>query len=113
MKARVASLDPKLEEAARDLYANEYQTFRRVTFPLVLPGIAAAALLAFSLSFDDFIITNFNSGTITTFPKFIWISSIRGVPAQANVIGTLMFLLALVIVIAGQIIGNAKAKKTR
>ena len=113
VKARVASLDPKLEEAARDLYANEYETFRRVTFPLVLPGIAAAALLAFSLSFDDFIITNFNSGTITTFPKFIWISSIRGVPAQANVIGTAMFLIALAIVIAGQVVGNAKAKKRR
>ena len=113
VKARVASLDPKLEEAARDLYANEYQTFRRVTFPLVLPGIAAAALLAFSLSFDDFIITNFNSGTITTFPKFIWISSIRGVPAQANVIGTAMFLLALFIVIAWQVAGNARAKRNR
>ena len=63
VKARVASLDPRLEQAAMDLYATEWQTFRRVTLPLVLPGIAAAALLAFSLSFDDFIITNFNSGT--------------------------------------------------
>ena len=113
VKARVASLDPKLEEAARDLYANEFETFRRVTFPLVLPGIAAAALLAFSLSFDDFIITNFNSGTVSTFPKFVWISSARGVPAQANVIGSAMFLIALAIVIAAQIVGRAKAKKSR
>lgn len=111
VKARIASLDPKLEEAARDLYANEYETFRRVTFPLVLPGIAAAALLAFSLSFDDFIITNFNSGTVSTFPKFVWISSARGVPAQANVIGSAMFIIALAIVIAGQFIGSARAKK--
>ena len=65
VKARIASLDPRLEQAAMDLYANEFQTFRRVTLPLVAPGIAGAALLSFSLSFDDFIITNFNSGTVS------------------------------------------------
>jgi spermidine/putrescine transport system permease protein len=92
-----------------DLYANEFQTFRRVTLPLVAPGIAAAALLAFSLSFDDFIITNFNSGTLTTFPKFVYVSAARGIPAQANVIGSAMFFLALAIVIAGQLI----SKKTK
>ena len=68
VKARIASLDPRLEQAAMDLYANEGETFRRITLPLVAPGIAGAALLAFSLSFDDFIITNFNSGTTITFP---------------------------------------------
>ena len=56
-----------------DLYADEWQTFRRVTLPLVAPGIAAGALLAFALSFDDFIITNFNSGAVNTFPKFVWV----------------------------------------
>lgn len=106
VKARIASLDPRLEQAAMDLYANEVETFRRVTFPLVAPGIAGAALLAFSLSFDDFIITNFNSGTLTTFPKFVYVSAARGIPAQANVIGSSMFILALVIVIAGQFIGR-------
>ena len=111
VKARVASLDPKLEEAARDLYANEWETFRRVTFPLVAPGIAAAALLAFALSFDDFIITNFNSGTLNTFPEYVWTASLRGVPPQANVIGTLMFVIALAIVFAGQVI--SKRRKTR
>ena len=111
VKARIASLDPKLEEAARDLYATEWQTFRRVTLPLVAPGIAAAALLAFSLSFDDFIITNFNSGTVNTFPKFVWVSSARGVPAQANVIGSAMFLIALAIVISAQIYSSAKARR--
>jgi spermidine/putrescine transport system permease protein len=109
VKARIASLDPRLEQAAMDLYANEFQTFRRVTLPLVAPGIAAAALLAFSLSFDDFIITNFNSGTLTTFPKFVYVSAARGIPAQANVIGSAMFFLALAIVIAGQLI----SKKTK
>lgn len=106
VKARIASLDPRLEQAAMDLYANELETFRRVTFPLVAPGIAGAALLAFSLSFDDFIITNFNSGTLTTFPKFVYVSAARGIPAQANVIGSSMFILALVIVIAGQFVGR-------
>lgn len=108
VKARIASLDPRLEQAAMDLYANEFETFRRVTLPLVMPGIAAAALLAFSLSFDDFIITNFNSGTMMTFPKFVYVASARGIPAQANVIGSSMFILALAIVIAGQFVGRKR-----
>ena len=98
VKARIAGLDPRLEQAAMDLYADEWQTFRRITLPLVAPGIMAAALLAFSLSFDDFIITNFNSGEVNTFPKFVWVSSLRGIPAQANVIASAMFFLALVAV---------------
>jgi spermidine/putrescine transport system permease protein len=97
-----------LEQAAMDLYANEFQTFRRVTLPLVAPGIAAAALLAFSLSFDDFIITNFNSGTMTTFPKFVYVSAARGIPAQANVIGSAMFFLALALVIVGQVVSRKR-----
>ena len=110
VKARIASLDPRLEQAAMDLYANEFQTFRRVTLPLVAPGIAGAALLAFSLSFDDFIITNFNSGTLTTFPKFIYISAARGIPAQANVIGSAMFFLALTLVIVGQLANRRRVR---
>lgn len=110
VKARIASLDPRLEQAAMDLYANERETFRRVTLPLVMPGIAGAALLAFSLSFDDFIITNFNSGTLVTFPKFVYVSAARGIPAQANVIGSSMFFLALFIVIAGQLVNRKKVR---
>ena len=110
VKARIASLDPRLEHAAMDLYANEFETFRRVTLPLVAPGIAGAALLAFSLSFDDFIITNFNSGTLTTFPKFIYVSAARGIPAQANVIGSAMFFLALALVIVGQLVNRRKVR---
>jgi spermidine/putrescine transport system permease protein len=104
-------LDPRLEQAAMDLYANEWQTFRRVTFPLVAPGIAGAALLAFSLSFDDFIITNFNSGTVTTFPKFVYTAAARGIPAQANVIGSSMFFIALFVVIMGQVLGSKRKSK--
>jgi len=110
VKARIASLDPRLEQAAMDLYANEFETFRRVTLPLVAPGIAGAALLAFSLSFDDFIITNFNSGTVITFQKFVYTAAARGIPAQANVIGSGMFFLALAIVIAGQFVNRRKAR---
>jgi spermidine/putrescine transport system permease protein len=110
VKARIASLDPKLEQAAMDLYANERETFRYVTLPLVMPGIAGAALLAFSLSFDDFIITNFNSGVVSTFPKFVYVSAARGIPAQANVIGSAMFFIALIIVIVGQVVSRQRKK---
>lgn len=103
VKARLSGLDPALEQAAMDLYANEWQTFRRVTFPLVFPGILAAALLSFSLSFDDFIITNLNSGQTVTFPMFVWGAAQRGIPPQINVIGTVMFLLALTIVALGEL----------
>ena len=111
VKARIASLDPRLEQAAMDLYANERETFRRITLPLVAPGIAGAALLAFSLSFDDFIITNFNSGTINTFPKFVYVSAGRGIPAQAHVVGSSMFFLALFIVLTGELIGRKRRKR--
>ncbi|MCC2309076.1 ABC transporter permease [Cellulomonas chengniuliangii] len=109
VKARVASLDPALEEAAADLYATPWHAFWRVTFPLLLPGIAAAALLAFSLSFDDFIITNFNSGAFTTFPKFVYVSAARGIPPQANVISSFMFVLALVLVVVFQVVSSVRA----
>ncbi|HEU4910554.1 MAG TPA: ABC transporter permease [Actinomycetes bacterium] len=110
VKARLASLDPRLEQAAMDLYANEIQTFRRITLPLAAPGILAGALLAFSLSFDDFIITNFNSGDVNTFPKFVWVSSLRGIPAQANVIASAMFFLALAAVVIGQLVAGRRKR---
>jgi spermidine/putrescine transport system permease protein len=102
VKARLNGLDDNLEQAAMDLYANERETFRRVTFPLVLPGIVSAALLSFSLSFDDFIITNLNAGQKTTFPMFVWGANQRGVPMQVNVIGTAMFVIAITIVLIGE-----------
>ena len=103
VKARLSGLDPRLEQAAMDLYANEWQTFWRVTFPLVFPGILAAALLSFSLSFDDFIITNLNSGQTVTFPMFVWGAAQRSIPPQINVVGTIMFLLALALVVLGEL----------
>ncbi|MEU9060558.1 ABC transporter permease [Streptomyces sp. NPDC048430] len=108
VKARVMSMDPRLEEAARDLYAGPVQTFVRVTLPIAAPGIAAGALLAFALSFDDFIITNFNAGSTVTFPMFVWGSAQRGTPVQINVIGTAMFVIAVAVVLVGQLIANRR-----
>ena len=111
VKARIASLDPRLEQAAADLYANEWETFRRITLPLVAPGIAGGALLSFSLSFDDFIITNFVSGNVNTFPKFAYVSAQRGIPAQAYVVGAFMFFLALTIVLVADVVRRRRAPK--
>lgn len=111
VKARVMSMDPRLEEAARDLYASPAQTFLRVTLPIAAPGIAAGALLSFALSFDDFIITNFNAGSTVTFPMFVWGSAQRGTPVQINVIGTTMFLVAVLFVLAAMLIGNRRTKQ--
>jgi spermidine/putrescine transport system permease protein len=112
VKARLAGMDPRLEQAAADLYANEWQTFWRISFPLVFPGILAAALLSFSLSFDDFIITNLNSGQAVTFPMFVWGSEIKGFPPQINVIGTIMFVLALAIVLVGEFGARRRTPRT-
>jgi spermidine/putrescine transport system permease protein len=112
VKARIAGLDPRLEQAAMDLYANERQTFLRVTLPLVAPGIAAAALLAFALSFDDYIVTNFNaSADSITFPMFVWGAAARGAPVQINVVGTLMFVLALVAVGGSQLLRRRRVAR--
>ncbi|WP_330348233.1 ABC transporter permease [Streptomyces sp. NBC_00582] len=111
VKARVLSMDPRLEQAAQDLYAGPVQTFLRVTLPIAAPGIAAGALLAFALSFDDFIITNFNAGSTVTFPMFVWGSAQRGTPVQINVIGTAMFLIAVLLVLTSMVIGNRRNKQ--
>jgi spermidine/putrescine transport system permease protein len=95
VRARLYGFDRHLEEAAMDLGANEWTTFWRVTFPMILPGILAAALLAFSLSIDDYVITSFTAGRTSTFPIFIWGSARIGVPVQVNVIGTAFFLIAV------------------
>ncbi|GAA4718166.1 ABC transporter permease [Pedococcus ginsenosidimutans] len=112
VKARVASLDPRLEEAAADLGATPVATFMKVTLPLVAPGIAAGALLAFSLSFDDYIITNFNaSPSSITFPMYVWGAAQRGTPVQINVVGTVMFVLSVGIVLTAQLISRSRTKK--
>lgn len=111
VKARVASLDPALEEAGSDLYATPAQVFRKVTLPLLTPGIMSAALLAFALSFDDFIITNFNAGPVDTFPKFVYTAAAKGIPAEANVIGSAVFLVAIITVVLVQLNSARKQKR--
>ena len=110
VKARLQGMDPRLEEAARDLYASPAATFRYVTFPLVLPGIIGAALLGFSLSFDDFIISFFNAGTLVTFPIYIWGAAQRGIPPQVNALASLVFVSALLIVLGAQVVSWRKRR---
>jgi spermidine/putrescine transport system permease protein len=99
VRSRLIGFDPHLEEAAQDLGANELTTFTRVTLPLIAPGILAGALLAFALSIDDFVITNFNSGATITFPLWIWGAARVSVPPQVNVIATMIFLATLVVML--------------
>ena len=99
VRARLVGFDRHVEEAAMDLGANEYVTFLRITLPLIAPGILAGALLAFSLSIDDFVITSFNSGTTETFPLYVWSQAQRGVPPEVNVIGTMIFVVAIILML--------------
>jgi spermidine/putrescine transport system permease protein len=111
VKARLSGFDRRLEEAAADLGANPWVTFWRVTFPLIFPGVMAAALLAFSLSIDDFVITNFVSGTTNTFP--IWVYGVikNALPVQVNVIGSLVFLVAVAFVASTSLIGRYRSRE--
>ena len=96
VRSRLIGFDRSLEEAARDLGANAFQTFRLVTLPLILPGIIGAALLAFALSIDDFVVSNFNSGTTVTFPLYIFGAAQRGIPVEVNGIATILFTVSVV-----------------
>src|SRR5690606_26065501 len=99
VRARLADMNPRLEEAARDLGANEWQTFWRVTFPLILPGVVAGALLAFTISLDDFVVTFFNAGIgTTTLPIFVYGLLKTRVPPEINAISTLMLIASTVLV---------------
>jgi len=95
VKTRLIGFDRHLEEAAMDLGANEWTTFRKVTLPLIAPAILAGALLSFALSVDDFVITYFNAGSKVTFPLFVWGAARVGAPPQVNVFGTLIFVVAI------------------
>jgi len=96
VRSRLIGFDRSLEEAAADLGAPPLTTFRTITLPLLAPGIVAAALLAFALSIDDFVISNFNSGTTETFPLYIFGVSLRGIPVQVNVLATLLFVVTVI-----------------
>jgi spermidine/putrescine transport system permease protein len=98
VRSRLIGFDRNIEEAAADLGASPFTTFRTVTLPLLAPGVISAALLAFALSIDDFVISNFNSGTTVTFPLYVYGVSLRGIPVQVNVLATLLFVMAVIAV---------------
>jgi spermidine/putrescine transport system permease protein len=95
VRSRLIGFDRSIEEAAQDLGATPWETFRLVTLPLIMPGVISAALLAFALSIDDFVITNFNSGSTVTFPLFIWGAARVAIPPQIYVIASMIFLFTL------------------
>jgi spermidine/putrescine transport system permease protein len=111
VKARLAGFDRHLEEAAMDLGADQWVTFRKVTLPLIAPGVMAAGLLAFALSIDDFVITYFNAGSTITFPLFVWGSARVATPPQINVIGTLIFVVAVGGMLANILVQNRRARQ--
>jgi spermidine/putrescine transport system permease protein len=111
VKARLAGFDRHLEEEAMDLGANGWVTFWKVTLPLIAPGVLAAGLLAFALSIDDFVITYFNSGSTVTFPLFVWGSARVATPPQINVIGTMIFVVAVGGMVANVVIQNRRARR--
>ena len=110
VKARLVGFDRHLEEAAMDLGANEWITFQKVTLPLIAPAILAALLLCFAISIDDFVVTYFNSGSKVTFPLFVWGAARVGAPAQVNVIGTAIFVVALTAMLANVLIQTYRSK---
>jgi spermidine/putrescine transport system permease protein len=111
VKARLIGFDRHLEEAAMDLGANELTTFRKVTLPLLMPAIVSALLLCFALSIDDFVITNFNSGSTVTFPLFVWGAARVATPPQINVIGTAIFAIAAAVMIVNVAVQMGRARK--
>jgi spermidine/putrescine transport system permease protein len=109
VRARMAGMDPALEEAARDLGAGPFTTFFRITLPMIMPGVLSGGLLVFALSIDDYIITSFNNGNTLTFPLWVYGAFQRNagsVPPQVNVMGTIIFgfgvLVALAVATAGR-----------
>jgi spermidine/putrescine transport system permease protein len=112
VKARLIDFDRHLEEAAMDLGANEWTTFRKITLPLLAPAILAAALLGFALSIDDFVITYFVAGSTTTFPLFVWGAARVAVPPQVNVIASAIFLIA-VLVMVGNVLWGFRTSRRR
>jgi spermidine/putrescine transport system permease protein len=112
VKARLVSFDRHLEEAAMDLGANEFTTFRKVTLPLIAPAILASLLLCFAISVDDFVVTYFVAGSQVTFPIFVWGAARVATPPQINVIGTAIFGIAVTLMLVNVFVQNRRAKQT-
>ncbi|GIF14757.1 ABC transporter permease [Actinoplanes teichomyceticus] len=111
VRARVVTLDRSIEEAAADLGAGPWTTFWRVTFPIILPAVFSGVLLAFALSIDDFIVTNFTAGTAVTFPLWIWGATRVGLPPQVNVMGTLIFTAGVLIAVVANLRSRSRSRR--
>jgi spermidine/putrescine transport system permease protein len=110
VRARVQGLDRSLEDAAQDLFANPVTTFFKVTLPLIAPAILAGFLLAFVLSLDDFVITNFVSGSTQTFPIWVFGATRIGLPPQVNVMGTILFSAGIIAAVSNVIVQHRRGR---
>ena len=111
VKARLEGMDRHIEEAAQDLGATEWVAFRKVTLPLIAPGVAAAALLAAAISVDDYVVTSFNAGQTQTFPLFIYGATRQGVPPEVNVLGSALLLVVLALMGANLLLQRRLARR--
>ncbi|QEC49184.1 ABC transporter permease [Baekduia soli] len=111
VKARLEGMDRHIEEAAMDLGATEWTTFRKVTLPMIAPGVASAALLAAAISVDDYVVTSFNAGQTQTFPLFIFGATRQGVPAEVNVLASLLLIVVLVLMALNVVVQRARARR--
>jgi spermidine/putrescine transport system permease protein len=109
IRARLEDMDRTLEQAAADLYATPWQTFRRVTLPLMMPGVTAGATLAFVVSFDDFTITLMLAGPgQTTLPIYIWTSLRRGISPEINAMSSILLVISVILVTASFLLGRRR-----
>lgn len=113
VRARTAGYDQSLEEAAADLGAGPWTTFRLITLRVIMPGVVAGAMLSFALSIDDFIITQFTAGQTLTFPLWVWGASRVGTPPQVNVMGTLIFVFGVLLVLGNIVIMRRRDNRVR
>src|SRR4051794_22364771 len=113
VKARLEGMDRHIEEAAMDLGATEWATFRKITLPMIAPGVAAAAMLAAALSIDDYVVTSFNAGQTQTFPLFIFGATRQGVPAEVNVLATMLLVVVLALMGVNVLVQRALSKRAR
>ena len=111
VKARIRGLDWSLEDAAADLGSPPLRTFIKVTFPMIVPGIAAAFMLSLALSIDDYIITSFVAGNTSTFPREVFDSSRVEILPQVHVIATLTMLVAITIIVVSTVAGYRRDAK--
>jgi len=113
VKARLEGMDRHIEEAAMDLGATEWTTFRKITLPMIAPGVAAAAMLAAALSIDDYVITSFNAGQTQTFPLYIFGATRQGVPAEVNVLATMLLIAVLLLMGLNVLVQRRLAKRDK